>query len=132
MRIQLGKHVVAGNVERLIREAWTTVTSVGADGRRLELGGTHKQAVFTRPDPDPEKRKVRVLHPSLGLGDLPSRRIRPVVPDDLLEPPDGFTAAEVRADADARARVIFRRPCFTGEWYRCSARRYAGRPARIS
>ena len=25
-----------------------------------------------------------------------------------------------------RARVIFRRPCFTGEWYRRSARRFTG------
>src|SRR5207253_2756789 len=85
VRIHLGKHLAPdGTVDRLISEAWTEVSSNPADGRRRRLGGTHKQAVFTRPDPDPEKRKVRVLHPSLGLGDLPRRQIRPFTREDLV------------------------------------------------
>jgi hypothetical protein len=171
VRIHLGKHLAPdGSVDRLISEAWTDLTSVGADGRRLRLGGTHKQAIFTRPDPDPTRRKVRVLHPSLGLGDLPSRQIRPFTQEDLLSAPPGYTAGERLADREARvwsyqqtdpnghvhameyvrvmeafavdelarlgfsprgywfgrARVVFRRPCFTGEWYRRTARRFSG------
>jgi hypothetical protein len=168
VRIRLGKHLAPdGTVERLISEAWTEVTSDTPDGR-VRLGGTHKQAVFTRPDPDPEKRKVRVLHPSLGLGDLPSRHIRPFMLEDLVGPPDGFVRREEFTEADAhvwsyqqtdpnahvhameyvrvmegfvadelarhgrspreyyfrRARILFRRPCFTGQWFRRTARRF--------
>ena len=171
VRIHLGKHLAPdGTVDRLISEAWTEVSSNPADGRRRRLGGTHKQAVFTRPDPDPEKRKVRVLHPSLGLGDLPRRQIRPFTLEDLLTPPRGFGGGEELADREAhvwsyqqtdpnqhihameyvrvmeafaaeqlarrghppggyyfgRARILFRRPSFTGEWYRRTARRFAG------
>jgi len=171
VRIQLGKHVGPdGTVDRLISEAWTELTSIAADGRRLRLGGTHKQAVFTRPDPDPERRKVRVLHPSLGLGDLPARQIRPFTQADVLAPPVGFARREAFSDAEAhawsyqqtdpnghvhamdyvrvmetfgvdqlarrgvsphdyffaRARIVFRRPCFTGEWYRRAAERFTG------
>ena len=169
VRIQLGKHLAPeGSVDRLISEAWTELTSAAADGRVLRHGTTHKQAVFTRPDPDPEKRKVRVLHPSLGLGDVPTREIRPMTLADVAEPPPGWRAAETVADVEphvwsyqqtdpnghvhamdyvrvmeffaadalarrgmtprdyyfARARVVFRRPCFTGEWYRRIARRF--------
>ncbi|HJQ83453.1 MAG TPA: hotdog fold domain-containing protein [Candidatus Binatia bacterium] len=171
VRIRLGKHLAAdGSVDRIISEAWTEVTSTAADGRPLRLGGTHKQAVFTRPDPDPEKRKVRVLHPSLGLGELPAREIRPFSKEDLLAAPEGFVPREELLDAEAhvwsyqqtdpnghvhamdyvrvmeafaadqlartgvpdgdrffgRARVVFRRPCFAGEWYRRRARRFLG------
>ena len=163
VRIQLGRHLAAdGSVDRLISEAWTELTSVAPDGRRVELGRTHKQAVFTQPHADPEKRKVRVLHPSIGLGDLPSREIRAFEMDDLLRAPDGFVADDPVVERDAhvwsyeqsdpnrhvhameyvrvlqafaadelargglsprdvsfrRARALFRRPCFTGEWYR--------------
>jgi hypothetical protein len=169
VRIHLGKHLTAeGAVERIISEAWTELTSMAVDGRRLRLGGTHKQAVFTRPDPDPEKRRVVVLHPSLGLGDLPTREIRPFGPEDILSPPEGYVGGETFADTEphawsyqqtdpnghvhameyvrvteafaadhlarqevaprayffARARIVFRRPCFTGEWYRRTARRF--------
>lgn len=170
VRIQLGKHLAPdGSVDRLISEAWTEVTSTAADGRRLHHGSTHKQAAFTRPDPDPARRRVRVLHPSLGLGALPSRHIRPFGEADLIGAPEGFAAAETFADREAhcwsyqqtdpnghihamdyvrvmeafvadalarrgapadrffaRARVLFRRPCFTGEWYRRAVRRFAG------
>jgi hypothetical protein len=171
VRIRLGKHLAAdGSVERLISEAWTEVTSPGAHGGRLRLGGTHKQAVFTRPDPDPEKRKVRVLHPSLGLGDLPRRMIRPFSAEDVSTPSPGWTAGDALTDRQARvwsyqqtdpnghvhameyvrvmeafaadelarrglsprtyhfarARVLFRRPCFTGEWYRRTAGCFSG------
>jgi hypothetical protein len=170
VRIRLGKHLAPdGTVDRLISEAWTELSSNPADGRR-QLGGTHKQAVFTRPDPDPEKRKVRVLHPSLGLGELPSRVIRPFTLEDLVVPPSGYTGGEELSDREAhvwsyqqtdpnqhihameyvrvmeafaaeqlarcgrppqgyyfgRARVIFRRPAFTGEWYRRTAQRFVG------
>ena len=55
VRIHLGKHLAPdGTVDRLISEAWTEVTSIPDTGGRRRLGGTHKQAVFTRPDPDPE------------------------------------------------------------------------------
>lgn len=166
VRIRLGKHRRSdGSVERLISEAWCEVFAPRAGGRRVRLGGTHKQAVFTRPDPDPARRRVIVLHPSLGLGELPNRDIRPYGPDDLKAPPDGFSLCGQLADRDAhvwsyqqtdpnqhihameyvrvmeafaadelarggrsardyhfaRGRVLFRRPCFTGEWYRRSA-----------
>jgi hypothetical protein len=170
VHIRLGKHLgPEGAVERLISEAWTELTSTAADGRRLVHGTTHKQAVFTRPDPDPAKRKVTVLHPSLGLGPLPAREIRPFAEPDLVTAPDGWKGGESFADRDAhvwsyqqtdpnghvhamdyvrvtesfvtdelarartspagrffaRARVLFRRPCFTGEWYRRTARRFS-------
>jgi hypothetical protein len=166
VRIHLGKHLAPdGTVDRIISEAWTELTSRAADGRRLRLGGTHKQAVFTCPHPDPALRKVRALHPSLGLGDVPSRHIRPFTPDDLLAVPEGFVRRAELADREAhawsyqqtdpnghvhamdyvrvmeafaadelargglsprdyffaRARILYRRPCFTGEWYRRSA-----------
>jgi hypothetical protein len=169
VHIQLGKHLAAdGSVDRLLSEAWTELSSTAADGRRLVHGTTHKQAVFTRPDPDPVKRKVTVLHPSLGLGALPSREIRPFTEADLARPPEGSIAGEAFADREAhvwsyqqtdpnghvhamdyvrvmeafvgdqlarsgwpsagplfaRARVLFRRPCFTGEWYRRKVRRF--------
>jgi hypothetical protein len=169
VRIRLGKHLGPdGGVDRLLSEAWTEVSAPTADGRRLALGTTHKQAVFTHPHPDPAQRKVRVLHPSMGLGDLPSREIRPFDLDDLLAVPEGFTGGESVADGEAhvwsyqqtdpnrhihameyvrvmeafaadqlarrgrspegyffaRARVLFRRPCFTGEWFRRTARRF--------
>ena len=171
VRIRLGKHLGRdGTVDRLLSEAWTEVCAPTPDGRLLRLGGTHKQAVFTRPDPDPEQRKVRVLHPSMGLGELPSRRIKPFEMEDVLALPDGSAGGESLADRDAhvwsyqqtdpnqhihameyvrvmeafaadqlarrglspkdyffaRARVLFRRPCFTGEWYRRTARRFTG------
>jgi hypothetical protein len=167
VRIRLGKHLGPdGGVERLLSEAWTEVSAATADGRRLTLGTTHKQAVFTRPHPDPARRKVRVLHPSMGLGELPEREIRPFGLADLLAVPEGFTGGEALADGEAhvwsyqqtdpnrhihameyvrvmeafasdqlarrgrspegyffaRARVLFRRPCFTGEWFRRTAR----------
>ena len=166
VRIRLGKHLGPdGRVDRLISEAWTEITTGD-----VRLGGTHKQAVFTRPDPDPAKRKVRVLHPSLGLGDLPEREIRPFGEADLIGPPAGCIALETLVDREARVwsyqqtdpnghvhameyvrvmeafaadelarcgvsprgyhfargRILFRRPCFTGEWYRRSARRFRG------
>ena len=171
VRIRLGKHLGPdGGVDRLLSEAWTEVSTPTADGGLVRLGGTHKQAVFTRPHPDPEQRKVRVLHPSIGLGELPSREIRPFEMDDVLTVPEGFTGGESFADREAhvwsyqqtdpnrhihameyvrvmeafgadelarrglspaeyffaRARVLFRRPCFTGEWYRRTARRFIG------
>jgi len=171
VRIHLGKHLAPdGTVDRLISEAWTEVTSIPDTGGRRRLGGTHKQAVFTRPDPDPETRKVRVLHPSLGLGDLPERQIRPFGLEDLLAPAAGYTGGDQLADREAhvwsyqqtdpnqhihameyvrvmeafaaeqlarrgrspreyyfaRARILFRRPSFTGQWYRRTARRLAG------
>jgi hypothetical protein len=171
VRIRLGKHLGPdGAVDRLLSEAWTEVSAPAAGGARLRLGTTHKQAVFTRPDPDPSRRKVRVLHPSMGLGELPSRVIRPFEMDDLLAPPPGFAGGESLADREphvwsyqqtdpnrhvhameyvrvmeafaadelarhgrsprdyffARARVIFRRPCFTGDWFRRTARRFTG------
>jgi hypothetical protein len=169
VRIHLGKHLApAGTVDRLISEAWTEVTSIPDTGGRRRLGGTHKQAVFTRPDPDPEKRKVRVLHPSLGLGDLPERQIRPFGLEDLLAPPAGYIGGDQLADREAHvwsyqqtdpnqhihameyvrvmeafaaeqlarrgrspreyyfARARIRRPSFTGQWYRRTARRFAG------
>jgi hypothetical protein len=171
VRIQLGKHLGPdGAVDRLISEARTELTSRAADGRRIRLGGTHKQAVFTRPDADPVKRKVRVLHPSLGLGELPNRTIRPMTQEDVLAPPSGFVRRADMADHEAhvwayeqtdpnghvhameyvrvmeafavdalarrgisprqyvfvRARILYRRPCFTGDWYRRQATWFEG------
>ena len=169
VRIRLGKHLRPdGSVERLISEAWCDVMAPRAGGRRVRLGGTHKQAIFTRPDPDPARRRVTVLHPSLGLGDLPEREIRPFDVADLLAPPPGLAPADELADREAhvwsyqqtdpnqhihameyvrvmeafaadqlarrgrpakdywfaRGRVLFRRPCFTGDWYHRAATRY--------
>jgi hypothetical protein len=106
----------------------------------------------------------------MGLGELPSREIRPFDLDDVLAVPEGFTGGEPLADREAhvwtyqqtdpnrhihameyvrvmeafaadelarrgrspegyffaRARVVFRRPCFTGEWFRRTARRFTG------
>jgi hypothetical protein len=169
VRIRLGKHLDAdGRVERLISEAHTEAWCTGTDGRRLRIGGTHKQAVFTSPHAPPGERRVRILHPSLGLGDLPERNIRPMTMEDLLALPADAGTGEPCADAEAhvwsyqqtdpnghvhamdyvrvlevfgadqlarrgraprdyffaRAQVLFRRPCFTGEWYRRSALRY--------
>ena len=170
VRIRLGKHLdAAGRVERLISEAWTEVSGSAADGRRLRIGGTHKQAIFTRPDAPPGERRVVVLHPSLGLGDLPERIIRPFTVDDVMAPPAGGGAGEEFEDCEAhvwsyqqtdpnghvhamdyvrvmeafatdelarrgqsprdraftRARVLFRRPCFTGQWYRRAFTRFS-------
>lgn len=166
VRILLGaQRDAAGAVERLVSEAWTELTVPGLDGRALLLGRTHKQAVFTTADPDPAKRRVTVLHPSFGLGDVPRRDVRCVTVDDLLvAPPEtvhedelgtsgplawsyqqtdpnrhvhameyvrvaeafatGALAArgrDPRRHVFVRARVVFRRPCFLGEWYRVRA-----------
>jgi hypothetical protein len=163
VRIRLGKHLDGqGQVDRLISEAWTDVWSVAADGRRVRIGGSHKQAVFTSPHAPPGERRVRVLHPSLGLGDVPARTIRPMTMEELLAAPEGTTTGAPCIDPEAhvwsyqqtdpnghvhamdyvrvvemfaadqlarrgrspggyffaRAEVLFRRPCFTGEWYR--------------
>jgi len=163
VRIRLGAQRAAdGSVERLVNEAWTEITSTGPDGRPVLLGRTHKQAVFTSGHPDPARRRVTVLHPSFGLGDVPRRAVRCVTVDELLAAPpetvlegdlgtsavhawsyqqtdpnrhvhameyvrvaeafatDALAARgrDPRAHVFVRARVVFRRPCFVGEWYR--------------
>jgi hypothetical protein len=170
--IRLGKQLLPdGGVDRLVSEAWTEVHSRAADGRAVSVGRSHKQSVFTRPHPNPARRRVTELHPSLGLGRLPERAVRLFTVEDLREVPEGYGPGEPLEDAEAhvwsyqqsdpnqhvhameyvrvmetfaadalarrgrraatyhfaRARVLFRRPCFTGEWYRRTATRHAGR-----
>jgi hypothetical protein len=167
VRIRLGKHLAAdGSVDRLLTEVRT---EVAADGGRTPVGRICKQGVFTRPDADPAGRRVTALHPSLGLGDLPAREIRPFTPEDLLAPPDGAGSPEAIPPGEAhvwsyeqtdlnqhvhameyvrvveafvadvlarrgrppagwvfaRARVLYRRPCFAGDWYRVGATRWS-------
>lgn len=169
--IRLGKQLLPnGAVDRLVSEAWTEVNSVAADGRPVLVGRSHKQSVFTRPDPNPARRRVTELHPSLGLGRLPERDVRLFTVDDLRAAPASHGPGEPLEDAEphvwsyqqsdpnqhvhameyvrvmetfaadalarrsraattyhfARARVLFRRPCFTGEWYRRTATRHPG------
>jgi hypothetical protein len=166
VRIRLGaQRNAAGEVERLVNEAWTDISSAGPDGRPVVLGRTHKQAVFTSAHPDPARRRVVSLHPSFGLGDVPRRDVRCFTVDDLLAAPPGavreddlgVSAAQAwsyqqtdpnrhihameyvrvaeafatdalaargrdpRAHIFVRARIVFRRPCFLGEWYRVRA-----------
>jgi hypothetical protein len=163
VRIRLGAQRDAGGVvERLVNEAWTEISSTGADGRPIVLGRTHKQAVFTGSDADPARRRVTRLHPSFGLGDVPRRDVRCITVDDLLAAPPGTVREDAlgpspahawsyqqtdpnrhvhameyvrvaeafatdalaahgrdpRAHVFVRARIVFRRPCFVGEWYR--------------
>jgi hypothetical protein len=169
--IRLGKQLRPdGSVDRLVSEAWTEAHSQGPGGRRVPVGRSHKQSVFTRPDPDPARRRVTELHPSLELGPLPHREARLVTPDDLLAPPPGHDGGEPLADHEAhvwsyqqsdpnqhvhameyvrvmelfatdalarrgrasasyyfgRAQILFRRPCFTGQWYRRTATWHPG------
>jgi hypothetical protein len=170
VEIRLGKHLRGGGeVELLLSEGRTRVSSPGTDGRPVAVGRTLKQSVFTHPDADPARRRVTRLHPSLGLGEVPEREIRPVTEADLLGPPPGYRrrgdADPSFADADwhtwsyqqtdpnrhvhamdyvrvlesfagdhlarlgrsprewvvHRVRILFRRPCFTGEGYRRTA-----------
>jgi hypothetical protein len=151
-----------------LSEAETELFAPTADGRRVRLGGTRKQSIFTRPDPDPARRKVTTLHPSFGLGDVPRRVLSSATPASLTAVPESFTRLEPLAAGPAhvwsyqqtdpnrhvhameylrvveafvtdelgrrgrfpadylieRARLLFRRPCFSGDWYRVVGSRF--------
>ena len=47
------------------------------------------------------RRRVTILHPSLGLGDLPRREIRPFEVADLLAPPTNSVPDGELADREA-------------------------------
>ena len=144
-------------------------------GRRERADGGHRvrhaQAGGVHP-PRPGSRETQGVRPapSLGLGDLPERQIRPFGLEDLLALPAGYGGGDEMADREAhvwsyqqtdpnphihameyvrvmeafaaeqlarrgrspreyyfaRARILFRRPSFTGQWYRRTARRFAG------
>jgi hypothetical protein len=164
VRIRLGKEPLDdGRSHRLFSEADVQIKGVGANGESVTPGRMRLQLVFTRFDPDPEKRRVTELHPSMGLGPMPTRTLKTRTAEELLTAPSGLRAVDGPAFLDptyrvwsyqqsdpnghvhgmeyvrvleqfaaeqlARlghpprhyvfdaAEVLFRKPCFTGEFY---------------
>ncbi len=146
-----------GRTRHLVREGRHTVF----DARGTLVGRATLTNVFTRYDPDPAKRRVTTLPPSLGIGETPSRvTTLPEVetlaprgrPPDFVEAGNrvwhyGQTDAnrhvngveylrvmetfiadvlhghgqDLRRGYFARARIVYRKPCFRGETYRREA-----------
>ena len=143
-----------GSVRHLVREGRHLVS----DGAGTLIARTRLVNVFTRYDPDPQRRRITELPAELGLGPGPSR-VTEVPSVDTLLPRDrapdfaesdlhvwhyGHTdpnrhvngmaylrvmeayAADMlhRQGQDlariyaARARIVFRKPCFRGDTYR--------------
>lgn len=80
-----------GSVRRLLSESTARVFGRAADsGKRVAIGATLKLCIFSRNHPDPQRRRVTELHPSMELGDLPSREIMPDDVSELLAPPPPY------------------------------------------
>lgn len=150
----------AGNVERLVREGKYTLL-LQHQGAELVVGKARLINMFTRYDPDPDRRRVTTLPPEWGLSGIPSRvcdvpTVENLVPGgrkpdfaetethvwhyeqtDLNRHVNGAEYLRVlecyvadvlqRSGQDfcrayySRARMVYRKPCFRGEGYRCVA-----------
>jgi hypothetical protein len=63
----------SGAVNRIVREGRHTLVTRSGDGDAVVVARAHLINVFTRDDPDPQRRRVITLPPDMGLGDAPSR-----------------------------------------------------------
>jgi len=157
---------------RLLVDSVARVTGRSANGGEpVLLAETHKVCIFTRNDPDPERRRVVDLHPSAALGAMPSAELSPITVDELVAPPEPFRrdgADCVDSEAHVwsyqqtdpnrhvhamdyvrsldlfatdqlalrgrmpaqylfdRVRVVFRKPCFCGDFYRRTGAYFTG------
>ena len=146
-----------GRTRHLVREGRHAVF----DAAGTLLARATLRNVFTRYDPDPAKRRVTTLPPSLGIGETPSR-VTELPEVETLAPPgrapdfvetgtrvwhygqtdanrhvngveylrvmEGYIADvlhgaghDLRRGYFARARIVYRKPCFRGETYRREA-----------
>lgn len=150
----------AGNVERLVREGSYTILHPH-QATELVAGRARMINVFTRYDPDPERRRVTTLPPEWGLSGVPSRvctlpTVETLIPHgrtpdfaegethvwhyeqtDLNRHVTGTeylrilecyladilhrSGQDVTQSYFSRARIVYRKPCFRGEGYRCAA-----------
>jgi hypothetical protein len=107
--IRLGRTAdAAGRTTRIVSRAEQKIRARSLAGREVETARLVKHSVFTRPDAPREERRVRELHPSLGLGAVPPRAMQLLSVLDLDVPPADFHPhAERRAfeAEDAEAHV---------------------------
>ncbi|MFI5364327.1 MAG: hypothetical protein ACHQ4J_01765 [Candidatus Binatia bacterium] len=65
----------SGAINHIVRVGRHTLVTHSGDGDAVVVARAHLINVFTRDDPDPQRRRVVTLPPDLGLGDAPSRII---------------------------------------------------------
>lgn len=74
----------AGEVDHLVREGHYRVLAPVRDSAGVPVASARLINVFTRYDPDPSRRRVTTLPPSLGLGESPSRVVALPAMDNLV------------------------------------------------
>ncbi len=170
--IRLGRQLdEEGNLRRLLSESLGEVHATHAvSGDRVLVARNLKHNALSRNDPNPIRRRVTELPPSMNLGTVPERVVAFASVAELANVPPDYSQAAFFEDTRPhvwsyeqtdmnqhihameyvrmmelfavdhlatlgrsprdyvieRARVAFRKPCFTGEQYLRSARYHLG------